>query len=299
MRLPFLMLVAAGVACAQPHVDNVLMKMVPPGTTSLVSAHMDQIKATDFYRKLVEQQKLPQVDQFAAETGFDPRRDVREVLYASSLLGSVMLARGTFNIRPDPLKSAKLVRHGEYIIQSQGNSGLCILDRTLAAAGELPMLEAALDEWKSGKHTAAQPLLGRAAGIDSASQFWGVSTGFAGFLADHMPRSSSGIDFSRIFSGLQDTWFDAAFVTGFKGQVHGTANAEQDAINLRDAAKGLVGFGRLSVPENHPEMLKLWDGITVDQQGRTIAIKADIPQVMVDDLVRLMQSAGRGAPRVP
>lgn len=292
MRRLILILLAASTAFAQPIVDNVLVKMVPPGTTSLVGSHMDRLEATDFYRKLVDQQKLPSVDQFALETGFDPRRDVREVLYASSVLGSVMLARGTFNLRHTP-QSAKLVRHGEYSVQTFGDHGYCILDRTLAVAGDLKMVEAALDEWKAGKHRTAQPLLSRAGGIDRESQFWGVSTGFAGFLADHMPRSSSGIDFSRIFNGLSDTWFDAAFTTGFKGQIHGVANTDQDASNLRDAAKGLIGFGRLSVPENRPEMLKLWDGITVEQQGRTISIKADIPQAMIDDLVRLMQSAGR------
>ncbi|MEP6715472.1 MAG: hypothetical protein ABJC09_07840 [Terriglobia bacterium] len=292
MRRTVLILLAAGAAFAQPPVDNVLVKMVPPGTTSLVGAHMNRIEATEFYRKLVEQQKLPSVDQFALETGFDPRRDVREVLYASSLLGSVMLARGTFTIRHIP-QSAKVVRHGEYNVQTFGDHGFCILDRTLAAAGDLKMVEAALDEWKSGRHNTARPLLAQAGGIDRASQFWGVSTGFAGFLADHMPRSSSGIDFSRIFNGLSDTWFDAAFTTGFKGQIHGMSNTDQDAINLRDAAKGLIGFGRLSVPENQPEMLKLWDGITVEQEGRTIWIKANIPQTMIDGLVRLMQSANR------
>lgn len=293
MYRSLLILLIAGSAFAQPYVDNVLGKMVPPGTTSLVGARMDRIEATDFYRKLAEQQKLPQVDEFALETGFDPRRDVREILYASSLLGSVMLARGTFNLRHNPLTSGKIIRHGEYNVVSLGDHGYCIMDRTLAIAGDLKMVEAALDEWKSGKHATVQPLIARAAGIDRESQFWGVSIGFAGFLADHMPKSSSGIDFSRIFNGLSDTWFDAAFTTGFKGQIHGVANTEQDAVNLRDAAKGLVGFGRLSVPDNNPEMLKLWDGITVDQQGRTIAIKADIPQAMVDDLVHLMQSASR------
>jgi hypothetical protein len=299
MRLPAFCLLTAGAMFAQPHIDNVLVKMVPPGTTSLAGARMDQIRTTDFYRKLAEQRKLPQVDQFAAETGFDPRRDVRELLFASGPSGGVLLARGTFNIRNEPLNQAKLVRHGEYTIRSLDNSGLCILDATLAAAGDLKTLEAALDEWKSGRHTAAQPLLARAKDVDGTSQFWGVSSGFAGFLAEHMPRSASGIDFSRIFTGLEDTWFDAAFNAGLKGEVHGMAAAEQDAINLRDAAKGLIGFGRLSVPENQSEMLKLWDGITVDQQGRTVAVKADIPQSMVDQLVRLMQSAGRGAPLSP
>jgi hypothetical protein len=305
MRIPCLMFfwacLAAPLAHAQPVPDNVLVKMTPPGTTSLVGARMDQIKATEFYRRLVEQQKLQQIDRFAKETGFDLRRDVREMLFAGSAAGGVLLARGTFRIQPEPLRrsQAKPIRHGGYTIWSLGDSGFCILDATLAAAGDLKSLEAALDEWTSGTHTAARPLLAQAREVDAKAQFWGVSTGFATFLADNMPRAggrAGGIDFSRIFRGLEDTWFQADFRTGFHGDLHGRTAAEQDAVNLRDTAKGLVGFGRLSVPENQPEMLKLWDGITVEQQGKSLTIRAEIPQNLVDQLVRMLSSApgGRG-----
>ena len=75
------------------------------------------------------------------------------------------------------------------------------------------------------------------------------------------------------------------------------AATDQDAINLRDAVKGLIGFGRLSVPENQPEMLKLWDGITVDQQGRAIAIEADVPQSLADQMMRMLTSPALGRGR--
>ena len=68
---------------------------------------MDLIKATDFYKKLLEQQKLPQFEKFAKETGFDPRRDVRELLFAGAPTGGVLLARGTFHINPEPVQQAK------------------------------------------------------------------------------------------------------------------------------------------------------------------------------------------------
>ncbi|MES1261978.1 MAG: hypothetical protein ABUS49_09590 [Acidobacteriota bacterium] len=296
-------LAAAATAAAQPRIDNVLIRMVPPGSTSLVSVRMDLVKATGFYGKLLEQRKLPQVERFAKETGFDPRRDVRELLFASTSTGGVLLARGTFKLHPESVRQtqAKLVRHGGYNIWSLDASGFCILDATLAAAGDLKSLEAALDEWKSGLHTAAQPLLALAKQVDRKAQFWGVSTGFATFLADNMPRAAAGrgagIDFSRIFRGLEDTWFEADFSTGFKAELHGNTAAEQDAVNLRDTAKGLIGFGRLSVPESQPEMLKLWDGIVVDQQARAVTIRADIPQNLVDQLVRMLSSAPAGPAR--
>lgn len=304
MRSACLLFLTAAVTAAQPRIDNVLVKMVPPGSTSLVSARMDQIKTTEFYKKLLEQQKLPQVERFAKETGFDPRRDVREMLFASTATGGVLLARGHFLIQPEPVQraQAKLIRYGQYNIWSLADNGFCVLDSTLAAAGDLKSLEAALDEWKSGAHTGAAAMLARAKQIDAKTQFWGVSSGFATFVADNLPRAggrAGGIDFSKIFRGLEDTWFQADFSNGFKADLHGSTAAEQDAVNLRDTARGLVGFGRLSVPEAQPEMLKLWDGIVVEQVGRSVTIRADIAQSLVDRLVQMLSTVpgGRGSNR--
>lgn len=294
---PLLALFAVVPLFAQPKIDNVLLRMVPPGSTSLVGANMDRMKATPFYRKLVEQQRMPQVDRFAEETGFDPRRDVRELLYASTPEGSVLLARGHFKLTGDPAAHATLVRHGGYSIWTSQNSGFCILDGSLAAAGELKGIEAALDEWTKGQHKAAQPLLALAKGIAPTANLWGISTGFATFLASTLPKGGSatgGIDFSKIFTGMKSSWFQSDFKEGLKIELHGTSATDPDAVALRDMAKGLIGFGRLSVPETQAELLKLWDGITVDQAARAVTIKADIAPAMLDKLVQMLNSAATG-----
>jgi hypothetical protein len=306
MRLALLLFSLAGLSTADPRIDNVLIRMVPPGSTSLVGAHMEAIRQTDLYRRMLAERKLPDVDRFAAETGFDPRRDVRELLYVTAPgQTNVMLARGTFRPNLSSMKDLKVVRHGEYnvFVNAGGNdaeakAGFCILDATLAAAGELPAIEAALDEWKSGSHTAAQPLLARVHPASPGAQLWGVSTGVAGFLADYMPRADNGVNFSRIFRGLEDTWFEADFAAGLRASVHGRTQTDQDAVNLRDAAKGLIGLGRLSVPENQPDMLRLWDGIAVFQEGRNLLVNANIPENLMDKLVAMF-SPGPGFSPAP
>jgi len=286
-----LCLVFASAALAQPRVDNVLQRMVPPGSTSLVGARMDQIKQTEIYKKMLAAQSLVQVEEFASETGFDPRRDVRELLFVTGTPSAVMLARGTFHLSPSTLKEMKKIRRGRYDIWVRGDSGFCILDSTLAAAGDIGSVEAALDEWTSGTHAAAQPLLARVAAVNPQSYLWGISTGTGSFLAEHPPGANSGLDFSAIFRGLHDYWFQADFSAGMRAEVHGTTATEKDAVNLRDAVRGVVGLGRLNVPENQPELLKVWDGITVDQQGRSISLHADIAQALIDKMVRLLSGA--------
>jgi hypothetical protein len=284
----------ASIAFAQPPVDNVLERMVPPGSSSLVGARMDQIRQTDFYRKLLASQSFPQIDQFARDTGFDPRRDVRELLFVQTPRGSVMLTRGTFHLSSEPLKGMTKTRHGEYDIWGRAAGGFCILDSTLAVAGDVPAIEMVLDEWKSGSHTGAQPLLARAAGLNPQSQFWGVSTEFGGFLADHSAASHPGLDLSKLFRGLEDTSFQADLSAGIRAEIHGTTATEKDATNLRDSVRGLVGLGRLQVPENQPELLRVWDGITADQQGRSIQIRADIAQDLFNKLIQMLNSSPSG-----
>jgi hypothetical protein len=105
------------------------------------------------------------------------------------------------------------------------------------------------------------------------------------------------VNFSRIFSGLEDTWFEADFTAGLHASVHGRARTDQDAASLRDAAKGLIGFGRLSVPENQPELVRLWDGITVTQESRALTINADIPENLIEKLVEMFNSPAPGRKR--
>ena len=112
-RISIAVFAFAATVFAQPRIDNVLERMVPPGSTGLVGAHMDQIKQTEMYKKMVAAQSLLQLDQFARETGFDPRRDVREILFVTTPQGAVMLARGTFHVNPNALKDARQTRHGK------------------------------------------------------------------------------------------------------------------------------------------------------------------------------------------
>jgi hypothetical protein len=294
----FAVTLATHLGTAAPRIDNVLVKMVPPGATSLVGVHMRELLATETFRKMIPSRALSGFDDFAAETGFDPRRDVNELLFATTGNGELVLARGRFKIDPGAMKDDKRIRHGEYTIWARETSGFCILDGTLAAAGDVTAIEAALDEWRHGKHRGAQALLAQTAPIDPAAQAWGVASGQGTFLVDRLPQGGSGLDFTQIFRKLQETWFEADLRNGLRLEAHGMAADEKDAMNLRDAVRGMVGLGRLNVPEDEPDLLRVFDGITAEQQGRAIMVKADIAPDVVGKLMDLLgqpsKRLGRG-----
>jgi hypothetical protein len=287
-------LVGAGRARAE-RVDNVLARMVPDDSVTLIGMRMEQLKSTPLFQKLVAQEKLPQMDEFARESGFDPRRDVRDLLLASNGKQTVLLARGSFHVKVPA--QAKAVNYHGYVIVSRGGTqpaegGFCILDSTLAAAGPLPALEAALDQYKSGNRKNAAALLTRARAIAEDYQLWGVTAGNSSFMPANGPGASKGPDFGRIVRSLQNALFEADLRNGLKGTVEGYCASAQDAKSLGDATRGMVGMARLNTPENQPELLRVWDGIKVEQSDRKLTLTVDVGQDLVDQILKLVQTDG-------
>src|SRR5580692_9626204 len=61
-------------------IDPALTVFVGPDTVALAGVRMDQLRAAPIYRKLGEANRLPRFDQFRTDSGFDPSRDIHELL---------------------------------------------------------------------------------------------------------------------------------------------------------------------------------------------------------------------------
>jgi hypothetical protein len=273
-------------------VDAKLVSMIPADTVGLAGIRMDDLRPSPLYQKLLSQQRLTMFDDLAARTGFDPRKDVRELLIASNGRDdALILARGTFHIRA-PAEFKKTTYQG-YTLYTSEHGGVGLIDESTAVAGRIPTVRAALDQFKSGKSSADPDLLARARAIGPENQIWSVSKGFGGILNRALPESGNAANLDKILRALENATAAVDLRSGVKGYATGLCRTEQDAKSLGDAARGLVGMGRLSVPDNQPQMLRLWDGIKIEQQQRTVRINVAIPQELVDKLVEMLGS-GQG-----
>lgn len=271
-------------------IDSTLAALVPPDSTMLSGIRMEAVRATPLYRKMLAQKALPQLDDFARQTGFDPRRDVRELLIASNGTDVLMAARGAFNLRA--IEGSTKSSYKGYTLYASERRAVGLIDSSTAVAGPLLVVRAALDRYKAGDRARPEELLARARQIPSENQIWSVSNGFENLLTMTIPQEGNAANVGRILRSLENTTAAADFRTGVNGYINGLCRSDQDAKNLGDAARGLVGLGRLSVPENQPELLKLWDGIKVDQQQRTVKITIAIPEELVDKLIDLLGKSG-------
>ena len=288
---------AAGCNSAQmgrSRVDSTLAAFMPPDSTVLAGVRMDQVRATPIYQKMTAQMQVQSLDEFARETGFDPRKDVRDLLIGSNGQETVVAARGTFNLKAG--EGATKTTYKGYTLyqrdQAGVQGGVALIDSTTAVAGKLTAVRAAIDRFKAGDRTGPRSLLARAAEIGAENQVWSVSNAFDNLMIGRFPQDGNAAGVGRMLGSLENTTAAADLRTGVSGYLHGLCRTEQDAKNLGDTARGLVGLGRLSVPENQPELLKLWDGIKVDQQQRTVKITVAIPQDLVDKLVEMF---GKGS----
>ncbi len=211
------------------------------------------------------------------------------------------LARGTFHIDQSKIdaKTFKKVLYRGYVltVTQKEETGFCIMDNTLAIAGPIASMKAALDHYLSAKpgtptRDNSSVLLDQARAVPQQFQVWSVSTGAADFLATNLPHDGNAANFGKIFRSMENTHFEADLSRGLNANAQGQCRTEADAKSLGDAVRGLIGFGRLSVPDNQPDLLRLWDGLHVDQTQRTITITANISQDLIDKLVQFFQSSG-------
>jgi hypothetical protein len=272
-------------------INATLASLVPPDATMLAGLRMADIRATPLYQKMLARKHLDRLDEFARQTGFDPRRDVRELLVASNGKDSIVAARGTFNLRA--FEGVTRSTYKGYTLYTRDREGVALIDNSTAIAGTLEAVHAALDRRGSGDRSGPVDLLARARQIPPENQVWSVANGFDNLLTGRIPETGNAANAGRILRSLENTTAAADLRAGLNGYINGLCRTDADAKNLGDAARGLVGLGRLSVPEKQPELLRLWDGIKVDQQQRSVKITVTIPPDLIDKLIDLVGTGPR------
>jgi hypothetical protein len=287
------LMIVVGCSSAQTgggRVDPVLAALVPADTLLLSGIRMSELRTTPLYVKMLSRDLSSTLDDFAKNTNFDIRKDVNDILIVSTSTGSgrVLLARGNFKIQA-PAGFKKSAYKG-VAVYSQGEAAYAILDPTTAVAGTQPEVRKIIDQKQSGQR-GATALLDRARNLPGAGQIWLVSNGWGTLPADLSRQDGNVANLARFMQSIERATAIADLRSGLVGNITGECKSEQDAKSLGDAARGMVGLGRLNVPENRPEMLRLFDGIKVDQKQRSIQVNVNISADLID---RMFQMNGGG-----
>jgi hypothetical protein len=273
--------------------DTSLGAFIPSDTVALAGIRMDQLRATPLYQKLRARNLLSALDDLKARTGFDPTRDVNELLIAMNGKDAVTIARGHFH--PTGTAAQKAPYKG-YTLYVQGDGAWTLIDPSTTLAGTTRAVRAAIDQYKIGGRSAAvKALLARARAIPSDYQVWAASDSPEAFA----PPAEAGntANLGKIFGQLDRFTIVFDLRRGFNAVATGECRTEQDAKTLSDALRGLVSLGKLSAPKGQTDLLRVYDAIQVDQQQKSVKLAASIPPELIDKLLDQAKAFDRGPAR--
>ncbi len=278
-------------------VDPQLAAMVPPGTLSLAGGRMGDMRRTPLYEKFVAGQKVPLLERFAAETGLDPRRDLEEFLIASDGKQVLAMVRGKFKKSELEQKlivagSGTATYKGHTLLGRDGNV-VVFKGEGIVLAGPEAGVRAVLDQ--TGPQTLPEVLAQQLASLPRQPHLWAITSG--GLPPLPVPDVGNLGNLNRVYASLESAVFWADLSSGMKLHVSAQCADETGAKQIYGALRALVGLGRLSTPSDRQELLQFYDGIDIQRQGQSLRLTANLPEDVVEILIRSFSNGAR-APRV-
>jgi hypothetical protein len=292
--------------------DSQLLNLVMPDAKVLAGVNVTQAKSSPFGQYLLSQITAgnANLSQLTAVTGFDPTRDVNELLVASTAVPGahtgLLTATGTFDTASLTSFAAS---HGgvtesysgvTILEDPQKTHGVAFLTGSLMVAGDLPGVRAAIDR-------RANPAILPAAQVTQVQQlsgandaWWLANTPVAGLLPALPSTSNTGIpaNVQTALAGVQSLSGGVKFgaVVNFNAQAQ-TASP-QDATNLAAALQFLISMGQLS-SANNPQAAAALQSLTAIAQGSAVNIVMNLPEDQFQQLFRPRANMARPHRRNP
>jgi hypothetical protein len=285
--------------------DQSLLNMVMPDAKVVAGLQVDSAKSSAFGQYVLAhmQPDDPGFKKFMADTGFDPRRDLREVVLASNWENNtpdsrfLVLARGAF----DPGKIATLVQaNGGTVTNFQGVSvlsstpkkagaaptGIAFPDNSTALFGDVASVEAAIQR-KQGNSTASAGLLDKVRDPSANNDFWFVTLVPLSEFSSAMPdpnlqgamRGNLMQAISQASGGLR--FGDPVLISG-----QAVTRSDKDAEALADVVRFLVGMIQQNRESNPTagQISDLLDALSLKTSGNVMTMSLAIPEKQLEQI---------------
>jgi hypothetical protein len=281
----------SGVLCAA---DPMLLNLLAPDAKVVAGVNVEQAKGTQFGQYILNQVQTADahLQELVTLTGFDPRRDVRELLVSSDGVPNskkgLVLAAGNFDVAKI---TAAAAAHNAATEAYGGNTiledpkkeyGLVFLSPTMVAAGDLASVRGAID-----RQTAAQPLpaalLVKINQWSTSQDAWGISAVPPAILMPPPPAKTGATTPPSPVVGAAQSVQAAAGGVKFGANVvfsgEATCDTAQNAATLRDLTQLMLNFAQMQTA-NNPEAAALIKSATVNANGTVVKMSASLPQDM-------------------
>ena len=287
-----------------PAADPRLLNLVMPDAKILAGVNVAQARTSPFGQYILSQiqNQAAGFDQLAALTGFDPRRDVSELLAASNSnphgSGALVLATGTFN--PAVITAFAMLRKGvtenyqgvTIVEDPKQTFGIAFLGGSLAAAGDLANVKAAIDRQASPSVLPAAVAV-QINQLSGANDAWVLTTVPPSTLK---PPSGGpalpglgGNSAGSVLNNIQQAGAGVKFGANVTFTAQAQADTAQNATAIAGVLQLLANLAQLQAQQN-PQAAALAKSLLVTANGVTVNISASVP---ADQFQQLLQPNGK------
>jgi hypothetical protein len=293
-------------AATLPAADSRLVGLVMPGATVIAGVNVAQAMASPFgqYVLTLVAPHDPQFQALAALTGFDPRRDVTELLAATGgsagFTGGLALARGAFPVEAITAAAAgaatETYRNVVILKSPDGLQGLAFPDPTLAVIGDLASVKGAIGRQSPGAPRLGPAVVSRIGQLSAANDAWVLTTvSPAGLRPPSAAPTVPGLNLEALGQIQQ-----ASLAVRLGADVRVTAQAqvdtEQNATTLAGMLQLVANMAQMQAQKN-PGAAAFAKSVGIAANGSTVAVTFSMPEAQLRQLVQPRERGRETAPQ--
>jgi hypothetical protein len=294
--------------------DEGMLRLAMPDARVLSGISIAQARTSPLGQFLLSQVNPndQSFQQMMAATGFDPRRDLQEILVATpgkpGAQRSLVLARGTFDgariLAMARTAGAEVTPYNGVDILNGGGKGphpmsVAFLDHSLAIAGDAQSVREAID--RRNQPTGIDPNLARkAAALSAGNDAWFISAVPLAELAGRVPDPNvSGMLKGDSLQAIEQTSGGVKFGAAVQLSAEVIARTAEDATSLAGVFRFLAGLAQMG-QRNNPQagqVASLLSGLDLRTEGNAVKLALALPEAQVENLIAQAQQHHRAPTR--
>jgi len=290
LRLLAATLLAGSLFAADPE----LVSLAMPGSQVMAGVNVEQVRLSPLGLYLMAQAgELSEngLQKLIDTTGFDPRRDLREILVSSNGQpgggSGIVLARGTFDV-PKILEAATAdgatieTYKGVPILQKSKLDSMAFPDSTLAIMGSDADVRAVIDR-KSAPTAIGSALAVEVNRLSTTEDAWFVSIAP---LLQLQGNSAAAPGPWSIYSKVQQSSGGVKFGANVVVSLQAVSPTDQEAATLAATLKSFASTSDLFLKDVYVPGASLLKNLNATAEGPVTTISLSVPEAQIEQMIQ-------------
>lgn len=295
--LALALLLTGGLAAA----DTALLNLIMPDARTVAGIDVERAKSSALGQFMLSQMQHENqdLDKFSLMSGFDPRRDLREIVVASTAGPDtgrdhgLVVARGRFDVAR--ISSAMKLHHaqteqymGVELLSGEHKQGaVAFLDATTAVLGEVNNVKAAIQRRRAGG-TLDPRIAQKIQQISGQNDVWVSTTLPVASFADRMPdRNVGGAMKGDALKGIEQASAGLRFgAVNVEISGEAVARSDKDATALADVVRFLANLVQLNSDTKSNEFARILDTLDLRTESNVVKFSVSVPEEQIEKMIK-------------